>query len=351
MDLDSFLVIHIGAGSHSLAKNDKYKKLIKQALQNESPQVLLDASKILERSPLTNTGYGSSLNLIGEVQCDASFICDRKNDEKISMGSMYNIDNRYPITEIMRCFEQLDDLYSREFKSFGLTKPLMFDYSEVQLLLQMLNRENIPNSESLISPRAKKIYDLYKDRLTGTYTSPQVVGNDVQDTIGLIHITGESTYVAASSGGNFFKFPGRIGCAGIIGASIGHMKSDSVSISCLCSGNGEDIIMMNLSNQIANRMLHSSSSEYCDALEDAIVQASANMPLTSVNDKNECIIYVGVICIIHHLATGVKHLVYCHSTESFYFGFRSSTMKPEVVLSRLDSTKVGQVFVRGEFRL
>mmetsp|Transcript_6582 Transcript_6582/g.8282 ORF Transcript_6582/g.8282 Transcript_6582/m.8282 type:complete len:358 (+) Transcript_6582:93-1166(+) len=353
---NSLVIVHIGAGSHSLRKNDKYKQLIRKALQaNDSKTVLFDVSKRLERSALTNTGYGSSLNLVGEVQCDASFIYCNREDNDTSMGVMYNIANRYPITETMKCFNQLNTLYSTGFKLFGLSKPLIFDHYRKKLLDKLTNTNEDVGEETLVSAKSQKIYDTYKDILMGDHNQiPDELNhikNEIQDTIGIIHIDNRTTEIATSSGGNFFKLPGRIGCAGVLGAAIGHRTGNGMSVSCMCSGNGEDIIMMDAANRVVNNIINDSNEDYCEALVNIILQASMDLPLTAVDDYNNKIIYIGAICLIHDLNSGSKRLVYCHSTDSFYFGFRSHNNKPEVILSRLDSDKVGHVFARGEFKI
>lgn len=353
-DPNSLVIVHIGAGCHSLQKSDKYKKLIKVALLvNELERVLQEASKKLEKSKLTNTGYGSSLNLIGAVQCDASFISYNREDHDTRMGAMYNITNKYPITEVLKCFEQLHRLYSVGFKTFGLSKPLVFDYGQKRLLNELTNTKEDVDKDTLVSPRSQNVYDTYKGKLMSNYNPPanefDCVRNEIQDTIGIIHIDNKTTEIATSSGGNFFKFPGRIGCAGVPGAAIGHRTKDGISVSCMCSGNGEDIIMMNVADRIVDQIVSSPCAEYCEALVDIILQSSINMPLTAVDNHNT-IIYMGAVCVIHDLNSDAKRLVYCHSTESFYFGFKSHN-KPEIVLSRLHSDRVGQVFARGEFKI
>lgn len=355
-DQDNLVIVHIGAGNHSLLKNDKYKKLIKAALiVDESESVLTEVSKKLEKSVLTNTGYGSSLNLIGAVQCDASFISYDREHRDTQLGVMYNIANKYPITETLKCFEQLDRLYSTGFKSFGLSRPLMFDHGQKPLLDELTNTKENVDTDTLVSSRCRKIYDTYKDTLMSDYdqlpNETDYIKNEIQDTIGIMHIDSRTTEIATSSGGNFFKFPGRIGCAGVLGAAIGHRTKNEISVSCMCSGNGEDIIMMNAAGRIADHIVNNSSIDYCDALVDIILQASIDVPLTAVDKYNNRIIYMGAICVIHDLNSGAKRLVYCHSTESFYFGFRSHNNRPELILSRLDSDRVGQVFARGEFKI
>lgn len=353
---DNLVIVHIGAGNHSLLKNDKYRRLIKGALLvNESESVLTEVSKKLEKSVLTNTGYGSSLNLVGAVQCDASFISYDREHNDTQVGVMYNIANKYPITETLTCFEQLNRLYSTGFKSFGLSRPLMFDHGQKPLLDELTNMKEEVDTNTLVSPRSQKIYNTYKDTLVGDYNQPpndvDCIRNEIQDTIGIMHIDGRTTEIATSSGGNFFKFPGRIGCAGVLGAAIGHRTKNGISVSCMCSGNGEDIIMMNAAGRIADHIVNNYSADYCNALVDIIMQASIDVPLTAVDKYNNTIIYMGAVCVIHDLNSGAKRLVYCHSTESFYFGFRSHNKKPELILSRLDSDRVGQVFARGEFKI
>ncbi|CAH2354977.1 hypothetical protein CLIB1423_20S01244 [[Candida] railenensis] len=331
------LIVHVGAGNHSLANRTKYKKLIGKALRAEN---LVDASKVLEGSSLTNTGYGSSLNIDGQVECDASFIRTR-NGAIADVGSMYNIRQRYPISETVRAFEALQESYREN--AMGLTMPIMIDHNRVMEFYNKDKEEEV--LPDLISPKNLDLYSRYKSNV------PLKQLESVTDTIGVIYTTEEGSEVASSSGGNFFKVPGRIGCAAVLGASIAQrsvvLSDSSYTISCMCSGNGEDIMLMNLARYIIDSLSCKieSSDDLSQDMVDAIEQEGRNVPLHS-NSKT---IYIGSICSILNIQSQRTTILYCHSTESFFFGFRSDSCGPEVILSTLE-TEPGK-FCRGEFRI
>ncbi|KAM9887253.1 hypothetical protein OXX79_013787, partial [Metschnikowia pulcherrima] len=71
MGSQDILAIHIGAGRHSAQKSQQYKKLLRLALRKSD---ILDASRVIEGSPLTNTGVGSSVDRLCQATSDACFI-------------------------------------------------------------------------------------------------------------------------------------------------------------------------------------------------------------------------------------------------------------------------------------
>ena len=342
--MDALIVLHIGAGQHALTKDQKYKTLIKQAL---STLDLNKASEILERSPSTNTGYGASLNWNGEVRCDASFIHD--NGRRVQVGSMYNISHCYPIRETIDYFDKLEQIYqSGPFSTIGLRSPIMLDYSQAELLGK---KNEISGNErtSLVSPKAKYVFDSFKNRLRQGIKELEGINIEVQDTIGIISIKGIETKIAASSGGNFFKLPGRIGCAAIVGTGIAFHKYNDLTVSCLCSGNGEDIIKMGLAARVVETVTPSYEDVHSKMLGDIVSSIIEKVQLQSTDEGKGGPVNVGVICVTHEHSANVKRLLFCHNTPTFYFGFNyNGTMK--VVLSKLKIDKVTK-FMTGEYNL
>lgn len=333
------LIVHSGAGNQSLLNRSKYKKLLKNALLSGS---MIEASKVLEGSSLTNTGIGSSLNLLGKVQCDSSFII-RNNARAVEMGAMFNIRHPFPILENIRISSQFRDVY--QGNALGLSRPVLVDHQQVC-------HASEASEANLVTDKNQKIYDMYKrqglSNVDPTLAHLLKLHEPVTDTIGVIHITPESTSIAASSGGNFFKFPGRIGCAGIIGSSIYSKVVGSKGVSCMCSGNGEDIIMMQLAKSVTERIARANEEEeeLPELLVDTIQDEGASIPISTDSGQ----LYVGVICTIHDLVNNKTKLIYCHSTPSFFFGFYRKSSEPEIILSTLESRNNG-IFCRGEFKI
>lgn len=325
------LIVHIGAGNHSKLRDSQYRKLLRKAIRQSS---LVDAAGVVERSPLTNTGNGSSLNLKGKVECDASFIQNFNGNTR--QGSLTGIDDsNVPIETTLKLYEKVQQYYAEKFVGYGLSTPSALVYSACR---DMFGSEG--STDILILPEAQHIYDTYQ----------QHMAQEVSDTIGIVEIGLEGTTLATSSGGNFFKIPGRVGCAGIIGAAIDFYRQGKVEISCMCTGSGEDIMAMKLAYYIVSHIYNETDEvDYGAKLVELVQEQAARITLTAVNQQGEPIIYLGAIVIIN---TGEKKmLVYCHSTESFYFGYKSNGKK-DIVVSRLHNpAKAGKVFAYGEFLL
>ncbi|KAK6462673.1 nucleophile aminohydrolase [Scheffersomyces coipomensis] len=339
MDTNIIRIVHIGAGNHSLNKSIAYKSLIRRCLKRSS--TFEQSIEIIEASKLTNTGYGSSLNLVGQVECDASFIVIDDNGGR-SQGSLTGIDVGLPGLVTMKVYDKINDLYKDDHN--GLSKPLNMHYGSCPSFLKD------DDDGTLISPESQHIYDIHKDRIFNDSGKLQ----EVNDTIGIIEVNQTTTKIVTSSGGSFFKLPGRIGCAGIIGCAIDSTTINDIEISCMCSGNGEDIIMMNLAHYLVNNIMDCNQDEegYGSFVINLIQTHGQRFQSHAINDDNESIIYVGVILFINHKHTDEKRLIYCHSTPSFYFGFTHNEDQVEVIQSRLNNTdKFGKIFTTGEFKL
>ncbi|XP_071596354.1 LOW QUALITY PROTEIN: threonine aspartase 1 [Heliangelus exortis] len=96
-----FVLVHAGAGYHSESKAKEYKHVCKRACQKAIEKLqdgalatdAVTAALIeLEDSPFTNAGLGSNLNLLGEIECDAS-IMDGKSLNFGAVGALSGIKN------------------------------------------------------------------------------------------------------------------------------------------------------------------------------------------------------------------------------------------------------------------
>lgn len=364
-------MVHIGAGIHSKSKQTAYKRLIKSALI-ASQTSIIEASQKLEASPLTNTGYGSSLTIDGDVSCDASII-EITPEHRNQLGA-HDIKRLLPITETSKVLQKLDLLYGKgPFERLGITKPIELDFKQkkaIDGLLGVVEPEPEP-IEDFVLPRAQRIYDYYinnsdilhpnqqqdKEKSDRKETDEKIKDADsglnhadiqthlgteldlVQDTIGLVQLKTSSVTMCTSSGGNFFKLPGRIGCAGILGCAIESVSNETRRITCMCSGNGEQIIQLTLAKSLCQRALDYGG-------EDLAQELIAWMKSRLIDP------YIGVILTFEDNQEG-NRLLYFHSTESFFFGFLNH-QEMEVVLSRLvesiyDTGK--RKFMYGEFKI
>lgn len=422
------LVIHIGAGNHGSLRKQAYRKLIQLALLLG---LAVAALEVLERLELTNTGYGSSLNLYGKVECDALFIMSLTptpslyhtpgggtprdgwldsvepldqtssrlpllvllaspdgllvNERKLyptkrlrldsvasaqipvvedtprvaglrspcQRGTVVGIhDSATPITTALKVFDGISRLFDdRNFRRYGITLPLLINYCCIDPHDRYFTHLPRCDPKSLILPPAQQFYDLVCSRLA-VGGSPPKADAQVLDTIGLAEITPLETTVLTLSGGNFFKLPGRIGCAGEIGCAVDLLHRDDFEVACMCSGNGEDIMMMKLAHQIVRRVCDNPEDTYPEDVVQMIKDLREGFNLQAVNTRLETVVYVGVLITIHNLTTGEVRILYCHLTESFYFGFHNhGDAKPHVVLSKLDDFDLaGKLWTYGEFK-
>ncbi|XP_052768154.1 threonine aspartase 1-like [Mya arenaria] len=101
MENRAFIAVHAGAGYHSREKENSYRKLCSQTctkvmMKLKSGMSALDAVtlaiQMLEDSPLTNAGRGSSLTLEGTVECDAS-VMDGKSLVYGAVGAISGVQN------------------------------------------------------------------------------------------------------------------------------------------------------------------------------------------------------------------------------------------------------------------
>ncbi|KAB0347697.1 hypothetical protein FD754_012554 [Muntiacus muntjak] len=83
-----FVLVHAGAGYHSESKAKEYKHVCKRACQKDSP--------------FTNAGMGSNLNLLGEIECDAS-IMDGKSLNFGAVGALSGIKNPVSVANRLLC--------------------------------------------------------------------------------------------------------------------------------------------------------------------------------------------------------------------------------------------------------
>lgn len=331
-------VIHTGAGNNSRKNEGQYKRLFKRVLSqpNESIEDVLRVSEHLEKSKLTNTGYGSSLDINGEVFCDAGII--RVDQGQRDELSVHSIRHAFPIRETWQLMENLDLLYCEglKFDKLGLSRPISLDYKLNDKILELLNKaKQEVEPDDLILPRARYIYDYYMNR-------PEEVIEEIQDTIGIIDINDTRKLVLTSSGGNFFKLPGRIGCAGTPRCAIDFKSNGKYTFSCMCSGNGEQIIRWGLSSLVIERMMQLEADiDWCEALQSIIESCQTEQGN----------IYVGVIIVIEDMNDCQNNrLVYCHTTETFQFGIKrmvDNQPEIEVIMSRLQKGSL----VRGEYKL
>lgn len=342
------LVVHLGAGRHSSTFNEKYRKLLRRALGSD----LRSAARCIEHSALTNTGYGAALDVSGAVACDAT-VLQGAHGVCTSLSLLAVVD----ACPTQVCLEEMAR-QAEECAQTGLLRPLVMIAPPASL------------GEALVLPAARALYKKYiqstnlQDHLL-TQESEESGGTDfvraaspksqirvkpislaeeetslifpVLDTVGYIEI-GTETTAAVSLGGHWLRPKGRVSCAGIPGAGVALAGRGSVQVCCLCSGQGDDIVRMTLASHVCDQLLREALD--APALGPLLVKTiEERAKLAGIESA-----YVGVLATV--AIEGRVQLVFCHSTESFYFGFRAADGRPRIVLSRAEAG-----FVSGEYSL
>lgn len=342
--MKNVILSHVGAGRHDHQRKQQYCSLLRKcsshieslttststkpfALDRYDPllQLLKASSQFLESSPLTNTGYGSSLNIDGEVECDGSVLL--MVDGKLLRSSLYGISERFPVT---KCIESLKRQYIES--GLGITNPVIVKDSPCE-----------GSSSDLISPKSQAFYTRYRHHL-----SPP---DPVSDTVGITILDPQGNVaIGSSSGGNMFKKPGRIGCAAIVGAGLFSKRNENYIVTMMCSGNGEDIISMDLARSCCTRIISSLKDELdphvCyTSLGKAIEESAEEVLLKARISHSETGLYVGCCGLVSNRKNGETIVVYAHSTETFVFRYETidnDKRKGKTIFSRLDK-RVGSL--------
>lgn len=347
----SLLVVHIGAGKHSQSLDSQYKRTIRRSLLATNPDGMIaihNCSKILDGYSRINSGYGSCLNIVGEPTNDVSFV-QYTNDKVVKYFSCHNVVHNFPLQESIKLYNNIQLLYQRDLGKLGLVRPNVIDYdcrSQVEARLGLEGPEGDLAPEVAIPTRQRELFDLFQrgflTDVEDTEIEEEAEDIEVQDTIGMIHrnTQTQTTTIAASSGGNFLKLPGRIGCAGIIGAGLGYRFTNTEDINCMCSGTGEDLIMLNMANYIINNWIqgHMDIENF-----HHIIKLEADKYLLNTSKDT---IYMGAILTIHDKNTRQTRLIYYHTTETFYFGYNNNG-DIKIVQSKIGSTN----YVIGEYMI
>lgn len=393
MDNKDLLLVHIGAGFHSPKLNTAYRKLLKAAV---GAGLLQSSAEVVERSWLTNSGRGSNVDRNGYASLDATYIKVEHGKVK-DILSLIDICDANPTKALTQAKSWLDSEFSTESLStdFGLLRPLSLVYSQFQKFAGFERTD----SDSLVSQSTRRAYKKVKDcfdiqgsteynedvnketnkrqRVSDNVkfvrglsmskaentlddekfeNSEQFSGSKIEDTVGVVEMSWSEKNckidAVTSSGGNFFKIPGRISCAGIFGAGLAFSSQNNVQVVTMCTGNGDDILRLNLASFLSDtiaanlKALEEKSESIGEFLVSSITRRSSMFELSAVDSSGSLTIYLGAVVVV--ITPKKKVIVYCHSTESFYFAFRLKD-GVEVVMSRKEKANGG--FLHGEYNI
>lgn len=211
--------------------------------ENESTNIAdwaaVEAVKLMENDCSLNCGYGSNLNIDGEVECDASFMSGARH---IWAGIGAVGDCKNPIALAKAIHDE-----RMKPRPLGLVQPNLLVATGASKWMRAHCPELRISGKKLVSTKAfnewqkhKAQYDLAKksaDPTAGT-SKASVECIESIDTVGAFAVTsGEDKSCAVSSGGLILKHNGRLGHAAIPG---GGCWTDNEMVA-VTTGTGENL--------------------------------------------------------------------------------------------------------------
>ncbi|XP_049657506.1 LOW QUALITY PROTEIN: threonine aspartase 1 [Haliaeetus albicilla] len=384
-----FVLVHAGAGYHSESKAKEYKHVCKRACQKaieklQAGALATDAVTAalieLEDSPFTNAGLGSNLNLLGEIECDAS-IMDGKSLNFGAVGALSGIKNPVSVANRLLCEGQKGKLsagrippcflvgegayrwavdhgipacppgimatrfslaaFKRNKRKLELAEKVETDL--IQLKKRRQSNEKGSRVMCSVCGRPPKANDGGKG---GDQIELYSLENDsgTLDTVGAVVVDQEGNVAAAvSSGGLALKHPGRVGQAALYGCgcwaeNTGAHTPYSTAVST--SGCGEHLVRTILAREC-------SCALQTEDAHQALLETMQNKFIGSPFLANEDGVLGGVIVLrscrcsadpesSQEKPTLLVEFLWSHTTESMCVGYMSAQDgKAKTHISRL----------------
>jgi beta-aspartyl-peptidase (threonine type) len=260
------IIVHGGAGNWPRNKHARALNGVRQAVENgfsilQENGYALDAVEqaimTLENNPIFNAGTGSTMNLAGKIENDAS-IMDGTTLECGAVALVNGIKN--PIKLARLIMEKTDHVLLA-----GKTARILANEFA-------LEKADLRTSERLsIWRREKRTFEKGRSRTferNSVLRASGVLG-EIVDTVGALALDSHGRIAAgASTGGMTLKLPGRIGDTAVIGAGV---YADNRLGAATATGIGE----------LAIRMVLSKSA--CDLMQSETPQAASARVIRNAN--------------------------------------------------------------------
>ncbi|KAM9059103.1 threonine aspartase 1 isoform 3-T6 [Megaptera novaeangliae] len=316
-----FVLVHAGAGYHSESKAKEYKHVCKRACQKaieklQAGALATDAVTAalveLEDSPFTNAGMGSNLNLLGEIECDAS-IMDGKSLNFGAVGALSGIKNPVSVANRLLCEGQKGKLSAGRIPPCFLVGEGAYRWAV---------DHGIPSCPPNIMTTTNAL---------ATF-APQENDSGTLDTVGAVVVDHEGNVAAAvSSGGLALKHPGRVGQAALYGCgcwaeNTGAHNPYSTAVST--SGCGEHLVRTILARECSHAL-------QAEDAHQALLETMQNKFISSPFLASEDGVLGGVIVLrscrcsaepnsSQNKQTLLVEFLWSHTTESMCVGYMSA---------------------------
>lgn len=214
-------------GGLDTSRETQFMEILREAalrgyklINNSRTKALEAVINALEESPKFNCGYGSVLNLNGEVEMDASIV-DGALNRFSAVAAIRKVRN--PISVALRLMEKTDQV-------------ILAGEGAVEFARQ----QGFPEADC-ISEEQFKAWQKGKDSLARGKAPTQNLFTGLEyhgDTVGCVVWDGEGLAAASSTGGCSLKTPGRVGDTPCLGGGIFASQTSAV----VCTGVGEAFI-------------------------------------------------------------------------------------------------------------
>ncbi|XP_043279966.1 threonine aspartase 1-like [Venturia canescens] len=338
-----FIVVHVGAGQHADSLKPMYRKLCREACKEglghlekiggTSVDAVVEATAVLENSPLTNAGFGSNLTLNGDVECDAS-VMDGSNCLFGALGAVSGIKNPIVLAKYL-CQQQLRK------RTHGRIPPSFLVGSGAHVWANEMGIQTVPVDE-LISDKARKVYAHYKRKLDVQHKGIHELVKKRMDTVGAVCVDRYGNVAAAcSSGGIILKYPGRVGQAGVWGCGA-WARNGNCSVASSTSGCGEHLIRTTLARTLAEAVVNSScpTTTIHQTMKKKFIESDF---LGGVKQK-----LGGAIIVRYSPHERFGDVLWTHTTNSMIVGYMNTKNKvAKSQTSTLGALEVGRIATVG----